>query len=155
MTEFLCVDIACPAVGAASGRFLSLWGLFFFFLNWYTTPNDAPGDTVADSLPKWSRNDPRCRQTADLETKGSGVLQKCASRVTGSAGEPWLAAAKYLPDPPQRLAGHTCYRKKGEKKMEEKHKQDLSSIMEGSAMQYQMTRGCQGDRSQIVTKFNV
>lgn len=43
-----------------------------FFLHWYTTPNDASGDTAADSFPKWSCNDLRCRQTADLETKGQG-----------------------------------------------------------------------------------
>lgn len=54
------------------------WGSFYqyevyIYINiWYSTPNDAPGDTAADSFPKWSRNDPRCRQTADLETKGQG-----------------------------------------------------------------------------------
>lgn len=33
------------------------------------TPNDAPGDAAADWLPERSRNDPRCRQTADVGTK--------------------------------------------------------------------------------------
>lgn len=138
------VHTVCSVVGAASGCLLSVRGFF----NTDTPPLMMPLEIqLQTASPSGAVMIHAVGKLLIWKQRVRGVTKRTAWAEAALVSPGWLLLSIWQ----MHLSGSQvtpAEERKGKKKETEKTQARIAmSLMEGSAMQFQMTRGCQGDRS--------